>query len=66
MSELVRWTGGLRPMNVSITRKEGLDLLSGEWEAKTSGGTKVIVRESEVEPVAGIVAAVSSLLGGAA
>jgi hypothetical protein len=50
-------------MNVHILRTEGLDLLPGEWEAQVVGGTKVIVRESEVEPVASIVAGPPALGG---
>lgn len=66
MSELVHWNGGLYPMNVVIIRKEGPDLLPGEWEARIPDGAKVIVRESEVEPVFSIKVEVPHSLGGAA
>lgn len=54
MNEQFLWTGGLRPVVVTVSRKGGLDLLPGEWEASVvhlSPPTKVIVRECELEPI---------------
>lgn len=52
MSAVCTWTGGRFPLNVEVIRREGPDLLPGEWEARVvTTGAKVLVRENELEPL---------------
>lgn len=51
MSELFLWTGGLRPLAVTIVRRTGPGLLPDEWEVcVVEAQTKVLVRSAELQP----------------
>jgi hypothetical protein len=52
MSATCVWTGGLRPMNVTVVHQEGGHLPDGHWEAEVCGtDMKVFVRPEDLEPV---------------